>query len=847
MKPVLKILPLPKSAVGVPLATQAQAKFKEGLALQNQGQLAQAAILYRQALQLQPRYFDALHMLGVLAGQTDHPAESVVWIGRAIEVNPKVASAHANLGNALSALQQYQAAVASYDEAIKLNPNHINAHANRGKALYALSQHQAAIASFDQAIALKPDHADAYCDRGLALNDAKEPQLAIASFEHAIALNPNHALAYCNRGAALFVLNQFQEAVDSYDKALAIDPNYADAHFNRGVALTQLHQHLQAVESFDKVISIQPENAGAHTNRGNALYFLKQLKLAIESYDRAIAIKPDHAVAYFNRGIALYRLRQLKAAISNYDMAVTIQPDYADAHTHCGVALFDLSEYKASVESFDKAITLRPDDADAHAGRASALASLKQYEAAVASHDKAIAINPAQKFAYGARLNAKMLTCDWRNLDSEIAKLVQRIGHRELASLPFPVLSMTSTLPLQRMAAEIYVNEIHPARPELGNIAKLQGDRKVRLGYFSADFHSHATTYLMAELFELHDRTRFELVAFSFGPDSTGEMRQRIRSAFDQFLDVQNQSDLEVAELSRNLGIDIAIDLKGFTQDSRADIFAYRAAPIQVNYLGYPGTMGADYMDYLVADRTLVPEESQQHYAEKIAYLPHSYQVNDTHRQISDQIFTRQELGLPPSGFVYCCFNNNYKITPDTFSSWMRILSRVEGSVLWLFEDNPVAAKNLRQEAHQRGVDPQRLVFAQRMPLPDHLARHRAADLFLDTLPYNAHTTASDALWAGLPVLTCMGEAFASRVAASLLTAVGLPELITETQTQYEALAVDLATHPDRLGHIKQKLEINRLSTPLFDTQLFTQNIESAYKQMIARYHAGLEPDHIEV
>ena len=847
MKPVLKTLPLPKAVTHVPSAVQAQVKFKEGLALQNKGHLSQAEAHYRLALQLQPQYFDALHMLGVLAGQANNPAESVVWLGRALVVNPNVASAHANLGNALSALKQYQSAVASYDQALKINPNHVNAYANRGKALYALCQYQAAITSFDRAIALKPDHADAYCDRGLALNDAKELHLAIASFDRAISIQPNHALAYCNRGVALFALEQVQDAIASYDKALAIDPAYTDAHFNRGVAMTQLQQYEAAVESFDKVISIQPENAGAHTNRGNALYFLKQLKLAIESYDIAIAIKPDHAVAYFNRGIALYRMRQLKAAISNYDKAVAIQPEYADAHVHCGVALYDLSEYTAAVDSFDKAIALRPDDADAHAGRASALTSLKQYAAAVDSYDKAIAVNPDQKFAHGARLNAKMMVCNWRNLDIEIATLVQKIEQRKMSALPFPVLAMTSSLPLQRIAAEIYVKEIHPARSELGHIVKRQAEEKIRLAYFSADFHSHATAYLVAELFEQHDRSRFELVAFSFGPDSTGEMRQRISSAFDQFLDVQDKPDLEVAALSRSLGIDIAIDLKGFTQDSRADIFACRAAPIQVNYLGYPGTMGAGYMDYLVADRTLIPQHSLQHYTEKVVYLPHSYQVNDSQRKIADKTFTRTELGLPASGFVFCCFNNNYKITPDTFGSWMRILSRVEGSVLWLLEDNPEAAYNLRQEAHQLGVDPQRLFFAARLPLPEHLARHRVADLFIDTLPYNAHTTASDALWAGLPVLTCMGEAFASRVAASLLTALDLPELITTTQNEYEALAVELATNPDRLDHIRQQLAHKRLSKPLFDTRLFTSNIENAYEQMVDRYRAGLPADHIVV
>jgi predicted O-linked N-acetylglucosamine transferase (SPINDLY family) len=351
----------------------------------------------------------------------------------------------------------------------------------------------------------------------------------------------------------------------------------------------------------------------------------------------------------------------------------------------------------------------------------------------------------------------------------------------------------------------------------------------------------------MAELFERHDKSKFELIAFSFGPETNDEMQIRVSQAFDHFINVASLSDLEVALLSRELGIDIAIDLKGVTQDYRLSIFSYRAAPIQVSYLGYPGTLGVDYIDYLIADKTLIPKQSQQHYSEKIVYLPNSYQVNDRHRAIAPTQFTKQELGLPEDAFVFCCFNNNFKITPDIFDSWIRILKAVDSSVLWLLQDNPTVALNLQKEAAQRGLDPARLVFAGRMDLPEHLARHNAADLFLDTTPCNAHTTASDALWAGLPLLTCMGETFASRVAASLLNAIGLPELVTETQADYEALAIDLAKTPAKLKALKEKLERNRLTTPLFDSELFTKHLEASYMQMYERYQADMKPEHIEV
>jgi predicted O-linked N-acetylglucosamine transferase (SPINDLY family) len=350
--------------------------------------------------------------------------------------------------------------------------------------------------------------------------------------------------------------------------------------------------------------------------------------------------------------------------------------------------------------------------------------------------------------------------------------------------------------------------------------------------------------YLMAGLFESHDRSKFEMTAFAFGPNPGDAMRKRLESACE-VIDVNNRSDREVAALARDLQIDIAVDLKGLTQDSRPGIFALRTAPLQVNYLGYPGTVGAEYIDYLIADRTLIPTESMRHYREKIIFLPDSYQVNDAKRAISDRTFTREELGLPPAAFVYCCFNNPYKITPAIFASWMRILSRIEGSVLWLIEDNSIAVKNLRKEAQARRVDPDRLIFASRIPLPQHLSRHRAADLFLDTLPCNAHTTASDALWAGLPVLTMVGESFASRVSASLLRSLGLSELVTDSRHQYEELAMLLATDALRLADIKQSLAKHRLAAPLFNTQLFTGRLEAAYSTIYARHEAGLPPEHI--
>jgi predicted O-linked N-acetylglucosamine transferase (SPINDLY family) len=412
--------------------------------------------------------------------------------------------------------------------------------------------------------------------------------------------------------------------------------------------------------------------------------------------------------------------------------------------------------------------------------------------------------------------------------------------------MPFSLLSIPSTLAEQKIAAETYVADNFPPRADVSAPSGRSHGGKIRIGYFSADFCDHPVTYLIAQLFELHDRSKFEIFGFSLGPFVDDDVRRRLAAGFDQLIDVKDKSDAEIAELARNMQIDIGVDLMAFTEHSRTGIFAHRAAPIQINYLGFAGTMGAKYIDYVIADRTVIRPEEAEFYSEKIVCLPHSFQVNDRTRRISDRRFTRDELGLPADGFVFCCFNNCFKITPDVFDIWMRLLTKVDGSVLWLPKSNASAVKSLRAEGMRRGIGSERLVFAERMDnISDHLARLASADLFLDTFYYNAHTTASDALWAGLPIVTRLGDTFAGRVAASLLNAVGLPELITRTADEYEQLALELATDRDKLLLVKKRLADNRLKCPLFDTQLFTKHIESAYQTMWERHVTGLKPDHL--
>ena len=436
--------------------------------------------------------------------------------------------------------------------------------------------------------------------------------------------------------------------------------------------------------------------------------------------------------------------------------------------------------------------------------------------------------------------------CDWQNFEADLENLSLRISEGKKLSPSFPILALTDSLSLQRKASEIWMNDKHPPNYSLGFIPKLPRKEKIKIGYYSYDFREHPVSYLAVELFELHDKNNFDLIAFYYGPPDSSIMHKRVSSAFNEFIDIRLKSDKEVAELSRLMEIDIAIDLSGLTGNERTGIFAYRAAPVQLSYLGYLGTMGVEYYDYLIADKTTIPTEHHQYFKEKIVYLP-SYQVNDSKRLISDKVFEKTELNLPLNAFVFCCFNNNYKITPPTFDGWMRILNAVPDSVLVLYAENQWAEANLKLEAEKRGVSKTRLAFGNRIERSEYLARYRLADLFLDTLPYNAGTTASDALWAGLPVLTCMGESFASRAAASVLNAIELPELVTTTHEQYEAKAIELATNPAKLRAIKDKLERNRLTTALFDTPRFTKHIEAAYTQMYERYQTDLPRDHIYI
>jgi len=697
---------------------------------------------------------------------------------------------------------------------------------------YQQGHYEAAASLFQQAIEASPDRADAYSNLGLAHEKLQRLEQALADYDNALALKPDFVEAIFNRGNALSGLARPEEALASYDRALALRPDYVTALYNRGNVLRKLNRGAEALSSYDRALVLKPDLAKALFNRGNVLRDLRRHNDALTSFDRALALEPDFTDALYNRGNLLRELNRHEEALASFDRVLAVNPANAEALNNRGNTLATLKRYDEAVASYDSALAVKHDFPVALYNRGNALWELKRYRDAAATFSQLIAIVPEYDYAIGWLLACQMQCCDWADAARDTEHLMAAVDRGARAILPFACLAASWSAAVSMKCARTYVAYRFQASPTPVWTGQRYTHDKIRVAYLSADFHNHATAYLIAGLFETHDKRRFETVGVSFGPDTGDEMRERLRRSFNRFVDVQRIGDREVAQMLGEWEIDIVVDLKGFTSDCRTGILAHRPAPIQVNYLGWPGTMGADYIDYIIADPHVVPPEHETFYAEKVVRLPDTYQANDSKRRISGSTPRRAEVNLPDAGFVFCCFNNNYKIRPDIYDIWMRLLSKVSDSVLWLLEDNAVATHNLRRHAEQRGVAAKRVVFAPRIKLDRHLARHRVADLFLDTLPCNAHTTASDALWAGLPLLTCLGSAFAGRVAGSLLHAVGLPELVTQSLEDYERMAVQLATSPDMLSDIRTRLAQNRGTYPLFDTERLCRHIESAYTTM---------------
>lgn len=849
--------------------------LQRALGLHQQGQLDQSAVLYDQVLQHEPKNFAALQLLGTVRGQqgrhaealrlleaalalqpndfralanygqvlasTGRQREALAAFDRAVKIKPDFFEALYNRGTALSQLDCFAEAVDSFDEALKLQPRHPNCLYNRGMALAALGRLDDALESYDRVLAINPGKAEAFDNRGNVLRDKGCLDEALESYDKALALSPGGFRIHYNRAVALSDLRRDVDAVASYNRALALQPQFAEAFFNRGLSLLRLERFSEAADSFDQASALRPDNVEYLTNRGVALWHLKRHAQSLASFNRALALNPDDAASLLNRALVLQEMGELKQALVDYDRLTTIDPKNARAWNGRGATLHTLRRNSEAFENFCEALALDPGLVDALTNRAQLHWTQNgNLAGAVTDLNAALAFQPDQPFALGELLHLKMHGADWEDFESQMARLDDGVREGRRAVRPFVYQALSHSPAALQACSRIFAASLSP--PVFPQLPNRPGRERIRVGYFSGEFREQATAHLMAGLYELHDRGKFEIIAIDNGGSDGSAMRRRLETAFDRIVSIATMSDEEATQRIRAEEIDILVDLNGYFGAPRIGVFARRAAPVQVNYLGFPGTLGASYMDYILADRIVIPEDEQAYYDERVVWMPHSYQANDRKRAISEHVPDRTELQLPKDGFVFCNFNQSYKMTPATFASWMRILDSVEGSVLWLLSSKGPSEANLKRAAGRYGIGPERLIFAPPLPLDQHLARLSRADLFLDTLPCNAHTTASDALWAGLPLLTCRGTTFPGRVAASLLMAAHLPQLVTESMEDYASLAIHLAKDTGTLTQLRQKLVQSRLSIPLFDTELFCRNLEVAYDKMYRTWQDGASP-----
>jgi predicted O-linked N-acetylglucosamine transferase (SPINDLY family) len=635
---------------------------------------------------------------------------------------------------------------------------------------------------------------------------------SLVHFDRAAALQPGNPELHYNRGNALYALGRIEEALAAYDRAVMLAPGFAPAWNNRGNAMKALGRLPDAIASYDRVLRLDPLAVPVRRNRADLLLQMERFGEALAAYIAVLHQAPDMAEAWLGRGDALRAQGRIEEALACYGQAATRQPGMAQAWHR--LALLEWLERGA----------LGP---------------------AMAHLEKALALDPNLPHAEGLLLHLKLMASDWAGLGDSMARIEEGVRAGKPVAEPFAFL-MVSQSPAELLAcARDFCARAFPPQPPVARPPR-PPRAKIRLGYVSGEFHDQATAHLAAGLYERHDRSQFEVIAFDNGPDDGSPMRRRLEAAFDRMIDIRALPGQAAAERVAAEGIDILVNLNGWFGRHRADLFARRPAPVCVNYLGFPGSMGAPYMDYLIADRIVVPEGERRFCSEQVVWLPHSYQVNDDRRKIAASP-GRADCGLPQEAFVFCNFNTSYKLHPDMFGRWLRLLAALPQSVLWLLESNGLMAANLRREAASRGIAPDRLVFAPFAPSADNLARLALADLGLDGLPVGAHTGASDLLWAGVPLLTCRGAAFSGRVAASLNTAIGLPELIAESLDDYEALALALARDPPRLAGLRARLAANRATAPLFDTARTTRHLESAYRTMWERFAAGDKPQGFSV
>ena len=621
---------------------------------------------------------------------------------------------------------------------------------------------------------------------------------------------------------------KIKEALETYLKILPEQKNNSKLNYLIGVIYLQSKKFELAVDFFEKTINLDKNNLGAYNNLGASLQQLRRFEQAVKVYEKVLSLKPDFTDALNNLATCFANLKKYDQAISYFEKILKINKNNSVVYNNLGNIYKELNQHKKSIENYNKALEINPNYHLTYLNLGDTLIELKDYNGALINYKNLIKLSPKHHFIEGKILHTNMQICNWENYVNDLKNLFQSLEKHEKIIDPFSIVSLTEKADHQKRASEIFSNYKFPTQLE-NKINSDKNNLKTRLGYFSPDFCDHPVLHLIFDVFKNHNKNKFEIFAFSFGPRKKDEMTKQVKKYFNKFIDINDKSDEEVAMLSRKMGIDIAIDLCGFTNFNRAGIFSHRAAPLQVNFLGYPGTMGSTFIDYLIADRIVIPEDQKLNYSENIAYLPNCYQPNMAVKNISKTKITRNEEGLPVDAFVFCNFNSNYKITPEIFEVWMNILKNVSNSVLWLLETNNESSKNIIKEAKKNNISENRIIFAKHLPNKDHLKRIELADIFLDTFPYSAHTTASDFVRVGIPLITLKGESFASRVASSILNQVNLNELVTKNKNEYQELAISIGMDNEKLKNLKEKLKGSISDSNLFNSVLYTKHLEDLF------------------
>jgi protein O-GlcNAc transferase len=823
------------------MTTASEQILKRAIDAHRNGAVENAKRLYREVLDADPRSAAAFGNLAIIAAQQGDLAEAERLIRQEIRLQPDYPASYNNLGSVLQRQARLADAIAAHRQAIKLNPNYAEAYLALGNALRQQGSLEEAMASYRSAIAAKPDYAEAHNNVGVLLQMQGELDRAAAAYREAVSIRPAYAEAQFNLGVVLHQKLELDGAEAAYRGVISLSPDIAVVHKNLGSVLKDRGRLDEALVAFENAIGLKADYPEAFYNKATVLQQQGRLEQALLAYGRAVTLRGDYADAINNAGIVLQELGRAGEAVEHYRRLLELMPARADVRNNMGTALLAGGRLDEARAAFEQALADKPDFPEAFCNLGNAWRELGNLAEAIAAYRNALRLRPDYADAFSQLLYHRAQACEWEDYEEDREELIEMV-RAGVRVPPFYLFATSASASDQLICAQHWIEPIRPRRrTAFDHQVRVEGKR-IRLGYLSGDFHQHATAHLMAELFECHDRGRFEVFAYSYGPDDNSPMRARLDRAFDRFVDVRALSHREAAELIHADKIDILVDLKGYTHQARPVISAHRPAPVQVSYLGYPATMGADFIDYIIVDPFVVPASQQAFFSERLVHLPGSYQVNDRRRETVTAPGSRQDCGLPPEGLVLCSFNNNYKISPAIFDIWMRLLRSVPGSVLWLLKTNGLVEGNLRSEAGKHGVDPGRLIFAPVVPQAEHLGRHRHADLFLDTLPCNAHTTASDALWTGLPLLTCSGDTFAGRVAGSLLAAIGMTELVMDSLEEYEQMARTLARDPQRLIALRQKLESNRAASPLFDLPKSTRNIEAAYTRMWQAWQSRQRP-----